>query len=64
VAGLTVVGGGVFADRVVAAADVAAGLAHPQVDPLHALGEALLASRDLAREVEELNRVEVRALSH
>src|SRR3954470_5881903 len=64
VAGVLMVGGGVFADRVVAAADVAAGLAHPQVHPLHALRQALLATRHLAREVEDLNRVEVRALSH
>ncbi len=51
--------GRVFALRVVAAADVTAGLAHPQVDPLHAEGQALLAARDLRRKVEALDRIEV-----
>src|SRR4051794_36384091 len=64
VASVLVMGGGVFADRVVAAADVAAGLAHPQVHPLHPLFQALLATGHLVRELEELDRVEVGALSH
>jgi|SRR5690348_4268506 len=51
VAGVLVVGGGVFAYRVVAAADVAAGLAHAEVDPLHSQGQALLTSCDLAWKV-------------
>ena len=63
VPGRLVVGRRVFADRVVAAADVAAGLAHPQVDPPHPLRQALLAPRDLVRQVEVLDRVEVGALN-
>jgi transcription elongation factor GreA len=54
-----VVRGRVFARRVVAATDVAAGLAHPQVDPLHAELQALLAAGDLRREIEMLDRVEM-----
>jgi len=55
------VGGGVFAWGVVAAADVAAGLAHPQVDPLHVQLQALLAARDLTRRVEDLDRADMGA---
>ena len=54
--GLLVVSGGVLARRVVAAADVAAGLTHAQVDPLRALRQALLAAGDLGRGVEDLDR--------
>ncbi len=59
-----VMGGGVAPRRVVAAADVAAGLAHAQVDPARALGQALLAARDGVGELEALDRVEMRAGGH
>jgi transcription elongation factor GreA len=61
VAALGVVGGGVLAFGVVAAADVPAALAHAQVDPLHAEPQALLAAGDLNRRIEELDRADVRA---
>jgi hypothetical protein len=51
----------VFPLRVVAATDVAAGLAHPQVDPAHPQRQALLAAGDLLGQIEELNRVEMGA---
>jgi hypothetical protein len=57
------VGGGVFADRVVAATDVPTGLAHPQMDPAPAGRQALLTTLDLVRQVEEVNRVEMGAFS-
>jgi transcription elongation factor GreA len=58
---LLMVPGGVLARRVVAAADVSARLAHPQMDPFHPLGQALLATGNLRRQVEALNRFEVGA---
>src|SRR6185295_3351160 len=60
-AGRGMVGGRVPAGRVVAAADVPALLAHAQVDPLHALREALLATGDLSRGVEVPDRLEMGA---
>jgi hypothetical protein len=54
--------GRVLAFGVVAAADVAAGLAHPQVDPAHSQLQALLAAGDLVREVQVLDRIEVGTL--
>src|SRR5829696_8798217 len=57
-------GGRVAAGRVVAAADVPARLAHPQVDPAAAGREALLTAGDAVGDVEELDRVEVRAGGH
>lgn len=59
--GLPVVGGGVFANRLVAAADVPALLTHPQMNPSQPLGQALLAAGDLSRQVEMLDRVEMSA---
>jgi hypothetical protein len=56
-----VVRGGVLARGVVAAADVPTAMAHAQVDPLHAELEALLATGDLGRGVEDLDRAEVGA---
>src|SRR5690242_6315423 len=53
------VGGGVLARGVVAAADVAAGLAHPQVDPAHPHRQTLLAALDLVREVEVGDRLQM-----
>jgi transcription elongation factor GreA len=61
VAALGVVGGGVLAFGVVAAADVPAALAHAQVDPLHPEPQALLAAGDFNRRIEELDRADVRA---
>jgi transcription elongation factor GreA len=60
VAGRVVVRGRVLAGRAVAAADVSAALAHPQVDPAHPLLQALLASGDLGGQVDVLDRVDVR----
>jgi hypothetical protein len=51
----------VFARRVVAAADVAADLAHPQVLPAHSLSQALLATGDLGGELEVLDFPDVGA---
>src|SRR4029077_19189880 len=64
VARLVVVGRRVLADRVVAAADVAAALAHPQVDPPHPLRQALLAAVDRIGKIHQLDRIEMCALSH
>jgi len=58
---LGVVGSGVLAFGVVAAADVPAALTHAQVDPLHPELQALLAAGDLNRRIEELDRADVRA---
>lgn len=63
-AGLPMVRGRVLAFGVVATADVTAGLAHTQVDPLHAELQALLAAGNLSRRVEDLERADVRAGSH
>src|SRR3954452_18756775 len=52
------------AERVVAAADVAAGLAHPQVDPAPTGREALLAPLDGLGQLEDLYGVEVGAGGH
>lgn len=51
----------VTAGRVVAAADVAARLAHAQVDPACAVGQAVLAAGNGFRELEAFYRVEVAA---
>jgi len=59
-----VMGGRVTAGRVVAAADVPARLAHAQVDPLRAGGQALPAAGDRLGELEAFYRVEVGAASH
>jgi hypothetical protein len=59
VPGALEVRGGVLALGVVAAADVAAGLTHPQVDPSHAGGQTLFAALDVPRDLEELDRVEM-----
>jgi transcription elongation factor GreA len=64
VAGLAAVGGGVLALGVVAAADVAAGLAHPQVDPARSRGKALLAAGDLLGQLVELDIAVVGAAGH
>jgi len=61
---LAVMGGRVTAGGVVAAADVAARLAHPKVNPAGAFGQALLTTGDGLRELEVLDRVEVGADSH
>src|SRR5581483_4522457 len=55
------VGCGVLARRVVATADVAALLAHPQVYPAHPEGEAFLAARDVLGQLEEADGVEMAA---
>jgi hypothetical protein len=55
-----VMGGRVTAGGVVAAADVPAGLAHAQVNPLRAARQALLASGDRIGELEAFYRVQVR----
>ncbi len=49
---------------VVAAADPAAALAHPQVDPGHSKPQAFLTPLDLGRRVEVLDRVDVGAGRH
>jgi hypothetical protein len=59
VAGVLMVGSGVLADRVVAAADVPARLAHPQVHPAHPHRQALLAAGDLTRKVEVIDRIQM-----
>jgi hypothetical protein len=51
----------VFARRVVAAADVAAHLAHPQVLPAHSLRQTLLATGDLGGQLEVLDFADVGA---
>ena len=51
----------VFPLRVVAAADVAAGLAHPQMHPAHPERQALLAAVDLRWEVDHPDRIEMGA---
>ena len=60
-AGLPAVRGRVLALGVVAAADVPADLAHPQVHPSLALRQALLAALDLVGEVEVLDLADVGA---
>ena len=62
--GFPVVCGGVPARRVVAAADVTTGLAHPQATPLAAVAQALLAAGDLPRRVEDPHAVEMCTASH
>src|SRR3954464_12678392 len=62
--GRAVVAGRVAPGRVVAAADVAAGLAHAQVHPLHALGEAFLAAGEGLWNLQDLDLVEVGATGH
>jgi hypothetical protein len=52
---------GVLALGVVAATDVPAALTHPQMDPLHPLGKALLTPGHLGWWVEALDRVDMRA---
>jgi len=61
-AAFAVVAGGVPALGVVAATDVAAALAHPQMNPLRPPRQALLAALDLGRQVEVLDRVDVGAI--
>jgi transcription elongation factor GreA len=56
-----VVGSRVLAWRVVAAADVAAALAHAQMDPAHAERQALLAAGGVDRWIEVLDRIEMGA---
>src|SRR5215210_253262 len=58
------VAAGVPVGRGVAAADLPAGLAHPQVHPAVARLQALLAAGDLVRLGEVLDLVEVRAGGH
>src|SRR3954447_14213785 len=55
---------GVLVRRRVAAADLPARLAHPQVHPAVARLQALLAAGDVALRLEVLNLVEMRALGH
>src|SRR5215218_2838512 len=62
--GLGGVPAGVPVGRGVAAADLPAGLAHPQVDPAVSRLQALLAAGDLVRLGEVLDLVEVRAGGH
>ena len=57
-------GGGVMARRVVATADVAARLAHPQMNPARAYGQAFLATGNRLGELEAFDRVEVAAGGH
>src|SRR5205807_78399 len=64
VLGGAVVGGRVAVGRVVAAPDVAALLAHPQMHPPAPRLQAFLAARDLRRRLQVLDRVEVRARGH
>src|SRR3954447_26682701 len=54
----------VLVRRGVAAADLAARLAHAQVDPLVARLQALLAAGDVGGGVEQLDLVEMGALGH
>ena len=55
---------GVTARRVVATADVAARLAHPQVNPARAHGQAFLATGNQLGELEAFYRVQVAAGGH
>ena len=57
-------GGGVTARRVIATADVAARLAHPQVNPARAHGQAFLATGNRLGELEAFYRVQVAAGGH
>ena len=50
--------------RRIAAADLAAGLAHPQVQPAAADLQALLAAGDRALRLEEDHLIEMRAVGH
>src|SRR5690242_16938873 len=52
----------VLALGVVAAADVAAGLAHPQMDPPHPERQALFTALHVLRDIEELDGIEMRTL--
>src|SRR5207247_2082412 len=61
---LVVVGRGVTAGRVVAASDVTAAVAHPQVDPASPRLQALLAAGDVGGRLEEFDGVQVRAGLH
>jgi hypothetical protein len=62
--GRRVMGGRMAAWGVVAAADVPARLAHAQMNPARAGGQALLAAGNRLGELEAFDRVEVRAGSH
>src|SRR5512133_1669579 len=62
-AGTAGVRGCVFVGGVVAAADVTAGLAHPQVDPPITACEAFLAAGNVVGQLGELDAVEMRAAS-
>ena len=62
--GRRMMGGGVMARRVVATADVAARLAHPQMNPARAYGQAFLATGNRLGELEAFDRVEVAAGGH
>jgi hypothetical protein len=59
-----VVRGRVPTGGVVAAADVPARLAHPEMDPAHALREALLAAAHLLGELENLDVFDMGARGH
>ena len=59
-----VVRGRMTSRRAVAAADVPAGLAHPQVHPSPAAGQALLAAGDLGWQLEQLHLIDVAAHGH
>ncbi len=59
-----VVRGRMTAGRAVAAADVTARLAHPQVHPPAAGGQALLAAGDLRRQLKQLDLIDVAARGH
>jgi hypothetical protein len=59
-----VMGGGMPVRRVIAAADVTALQADPQVKPDSARAEAVFATMDALWELEDLHAVEVGAVSH
>src|SRR5688500_2283007 len=62
--GVLGVAAGVPVGRGVAAADLPAGLAHPQMHPAVARLQALLAAGDLLRRLDDLDLVEVLAAGH
>jgi hypothetical protein len=61
---VVVVRGCMAARGIVAAADVAADLAHPQMHPAHSLGQALFAALDLIRQLEHFDSIDMRAGRH
>ena len=54
---LAVMSCSVFAGGIVAASDATTALAHPQMDPLHPQGEAILTASDVGGNLAEANRI-------